>query len=144
MKNTSARIKILLSLSILLVVGLACDDTAPKESSSQVADANIPAVVIDARTLVAEYKNNEVAANAKYQGKKLEVTGIVDNISDTMGSITVSLRGGGNFELVNVICGFSDASGVASLNKGQKATLVGIGDGMTAGLYVGLESCAVK
>ncbi|MBA2335819.1 MAG: OB-fold protein [Pyrinomonadaceae bacterium] len=41
------------------------------------------------------------------------------------------------------MCNFeeSEKTNVEKIKKGQQVTLVGKGDGMTAGLYVGLQEC---
>lgn len=141
----SNKLNTLIALCALLIAGLACGGTKGDKPATADAAApdNGPAIVITAEKLISDFKDNEVAAGGKYDGKKLEVTGTVSNISDTMGNITVSLKGK-EMELVTVMCSFKEAKDVVSLKKGQKATLVGTGDGMTGGLYVGLKDCKIK
>jgi hypothetical protein len=61
-------------------------------------------IKIDATALIEAYENNEVAADAKYKGKEVEVTGEVNRISSTFGKSSVTLGG-----LIGVTCYFSKA-----------------------------------
>ena len=101
------------------------------------------AVAIDAKALTKEYDSNELAADGKYKGKSLAVTGKISNIAETLGNITVSLEG--HEFTKTVMCSFeeSEKASVAALKKGDKITLTGTGDGSTGGLYVGLQNCKV-
>jgi hypothetical protein len=103
-----------------------------------------PEITIDAKALTKAYDENELAADEKYSGKTIAVTGKISNIADTLGNVTVQLDGI-NFTK-NVMCSFAAAEkgSVTALKKGQTVTLVGTGDGMTMGLYVGLKDCRVK
>ena len=94
--------------------------------------------------MTKDYDENELAADGKYKGKTIAVSGKVENIAETMGNVTVSLAG--HDMVKSVMCSFeeSEKTNVAKLKKGQQATLVGTGDGMTMGLYVGLQKCKVQ
>lgn len=143
---------LLLVLSLLLFAGLACD--APKDDGGKTADTSTSetteatpdekAVEISATALTKAYEENELAADEKYKGKTLEVSGTVSNIAETLGSYTVQLKG--HNIVLTVMCSFeeSEKSNIAKLKKGQKATLIGKGDGFTAGLYAGMTGCKVK
>ncbi len=138
------KLNTLLAATTFIAVGLACGNSKSEQSAATpAASESTPAITISSEKLVADYKENEVAADSKYTGKKLEVSGKVGNIANTMGNITVSLKAK-DFEFVSVMCSFEKAESVAALKAGQKVTFVGIGDGMTGGLYVGLKDCAVK
>jgi len=115
--------------------------SAPSNSGA-VAPAEKP-IAVDAKVLTKEYDSNELAADGKYKGKLLAVTGKISNIAETFGNITVSLEGSDLTK--SVMCSFeeSEKPSVAALKKGEKVTLVGTGDGSTAGLYVGLQNCKI-
>lgn len=93
-------------------------------------------IKVDATTLIEEYNNNEVAADAKYKGKEVEVTGEVDRISSTFGKSSVTLGG-----LMGVSCYFSKAheADIGALSKGQTVAIRGRVDGMMMG--VNLKDC---
>lgn len=138
---------LLIVLSLLLFVGLACD--APKESDSKSSSEETTTseekpIGISAEDLTKAYDENELSADKKYKGKTLEVSGRIENIADTLGNVTVSLKG--HNAVVSVMCSFeeSEKDSVANLKKGQKTTLIGKGDGYTAGLYAGLNKCKIK
>jgi len=149
-------------LLILVILGfvLGCGSSSGNNSSAptnsrestptQAAQGNgttaseaVAVITVSARDLVKAYKENELAADEKYQGKKLSVSGKVSNIATVLCTIQVDLEGR---DFVTVKCVFPDErkSDVAKLKTGQTATLLGTGDGMTASLYVGINDCSVK
>lgn len=101
-------------------------------------------VSVSAKELTKTYDENELAADEKYKGKMLAVSGKISNIAETLGNLTISLEG--HDVVKSVMCSFdeSEKSNIAKLKKGQQVTLVGKGDGMTAGLYVGLDKCKIQ
>ncbi|MCY7345065.1 MAG: OB-fold putative lipoprotein [Pyrinomonadaceae bacterium] len=155
--------KNLLNFTILFILGLflilGCSGanqnaTTPTNSASvKTVPANTTAapaaptekpIVVQARVMTKDYDENELAADGKYKGKMITVSGKIENIAETMGNVTVSLAG--HDMVKSVMCSFeeSEKTNVAKLKKGQQATLVGIGDGMTMGLYAGLQKCKVQ
>ena len=96
------------------------------------------AIKVDASNLYDEYKDNEVAADAKYKGKVVEVSGEIDHISSSFGKSSVTLGG-----MLGATCYFSKSEeGVlASLSKGQVITVRGTVDGKLMG--VNLKNCHV-
>lgn len=145
-----------LSLVLIFIIGIAlilgCGGSGnsttsntgtPASPNSTTASPAAKPVAIDAKVLTKEYDDNELAADGKYKGKSLAVTGKISNIAETLGNITVSLEG--HEFTKTVMCSFeeSEKASVAALKKGEKATLIGTGDGSTGGLYVGLQNCKV-
>lgn len=146
---------LILSLACLSVaVGCGQIDNKNSEvkptlaNNSAVSVKNASPVVISAVDLTRAYSKNEIAADEKYRDKPLEVSGKITSISDTLGSLQVDLEGfkESGFNIVTVKCVFdeSEKPAIAKLEKGQKTVLQGTGDGMTAGLYVGLTGCKIK
>jgi hypothetical protein len=143
-------------LLILLGVVLGCGNSSGNKpsttptsgnqantSSETQAPAEVPPIVVSAKDLVKAYKENELAADEKYRGKKLQVAGKITGIASVLSSIQVDLQGK---DFVTVKCSFPEErkAEVAKLKNGQNVTLLGTGDGMTATLYVGLNDCWVK
>ncbi|MDH3245170.1 MAG: OB-fold putative lipoprotein, partial [Saprospiraceae bacterium] len=64
-----------------------------------------PDYVIDARTLFAEYDADEDAANQKYLGKTIEVSGDINHIDKTTDPVTISLEAGA--VMGNLVCELS-------------------------------------
>ena len=138
-----------LNLTIIIVLAcllwLGCGGTKPDGSSgpSTTAKPVEASIVVTAPELTKEYDDNELAADEKYNGKPMSVVGKVSSIAETFGNVTVQLEG--DKMTRTVMCSFEDEqkASVAKLKKGQQVTLTGVGDGMTAGLYVGLRKCRV-
>ena len=139
MKNI-INISTVILFGILFILGCGGSST---ESPTPAKAAEKP-IAVEAKALTKEYDENELAADGKYKGKLLTVSGKISDIAETFGSVTVSLEG--HQFLQTVMCTFesSEKSKVAALKKGSQVTLIGTGEGSTAGLYVGLEKCRVQ
>ncbi|PQJ79397.1 OB-fold protein [Polaribacter porphyrae] len=98
---------------------------------------------ISAINLYREYEANEIAADNKYKNKKLAVTGVVVEISEVYGEVTVDLSTGDELNLTTIKCSVKNKKKVAELRKGQNVTIIGICDGLTLNLYVGMEKCEI-
>jgi hypothetical protein len=136
-------------MSVALAFALACNSkpgsggsgnpgtvgtTGPASGASAAAD-----VVIDAKALLKEYKDNEVAADQKYKGKVLQITGVVGDIKkDFMDQIYVTVGTGAAFELPMAQCFFDDSATAkaATLKKGDKVTIKGRVDGLMLNVLV--------
>lgn len=155
MKNNIFNLSLVLALLFVFVLGCQSPSdsnsatkptatAAPKSETKTDAKPDTKPITIQAKNLTKEYDDNELAADGKYKGKVVEVSGKVSNIAETMGNVTVQLEGHNIAK--TVMCSFaeSEKESVAKLKKGQNATLIGTGDGMTLGLYAGLKDCKVK
>lgn len=131
--------KLVIPILLLVILGCSQTNTAPKTPDG-------PPIAVKAADLTKAYDANELAADGQYKGKLLEVSGTISNISETFGSIQVDLEGHEKNGIVSVKCVFNEdqKQSVAVLRKGAQTTLIGKGDGMTAGLYVGLNECKIK
>ena len=112
---------------------------APEPESTPTPEISVTAV-----NLYKEYFLNEVAADLKYKGKLLEVTGRVTDIdTDFSGNPTVTF-GMDVYSLSGVLATFnkSELSNVANISLGQQITVIGTGDGMF--FYIELEDCYMK
>ena len=79
---------------------------------------------LSAATLIAAYEANEVAADEKFSGKLIEVTGVIDSISkDIMGDPYVTLGSGKDFAHVQAMFPADAAKQLAGLRKGQTLTV---------------------
>ena len=101
-------------------------------------------VSITAARLDAAYSEDEAGATAKYNGKVLQVTGVINNTPgrSSRGKLAVTLQGGG-FGL-SLTCYFleSEASTVAGLAQGLTVTVKGRNDTNNAFLII-LRDCVV-
>jgi hypothetical protein len=123
--------------ALLLAALLACGNgpsPSDKSSPSKGADST-PAessIAVDATTLIADYKANEVRGDAKWKGKLVRVTGIVGDIKkDFTDSAYVTVGTGAEFE-PDVWCNLKPGQegGAAALSKGARATFKGRVNGL--------------
>ena len=112
------------------------------QSNQNTAVQQTPAMQVTATQLAADYKANQVAADAKYKGKVIEVSGTIDTIGeDIMNNPYVSLDDGDI--ITSVQCSFnqSDQAQLASLQKGAQINLEGTVQGDV--VEVSLNNCSI-
>ena len=107
--------------------------------------ANAPAYRLSANQLAQEYENNEFAADNKYKGKIVLVSGKIRDITKTFGKPIITI-GGTEFlgGLDGVRCFFTenDEPSIARLYKGQHVKIKGKVRGKT--LNVRIENCTLQ
>ena len=105
---------------------------------------------VTAEQLFAEYEANEIAADVKYKGNIVVVTGTVSDIGRDFlneNPYIILVAGGllGAMALAGVECKFpeSEEAGIASLSKGEAITVTGKVEGKT---FIGVElsGCTLK
>jgi len=99
----------------------AMDDT----NSSSSATATKP-VAVTAADLIKQFEENELQADAKYKGKTLKITGIVEQVDTEIfdeDAYVLDLTGGGDFEILAVHVHDIPTDDLASVNKGDKVTV---------------------
>lgn len=139
---------------ILLAVLLACKGKAdPAAGSAQTATgettlaaAPAPTVkpkAISAKDLARDYHANEVAADAKYKGRRVPVVGQIQSIDkDAFDTMIVRLATDNPFMSVMAAMRDDQLAAVSSLRKGQIAGLDCQGSGMVLGSPT-LRECSV-
>lgn len=113
-------------------------------------------IIIKAGELIKEYRENPAAADGKYRGKIMSVSGEVSGWLKTPGYVWISVRGEGNFSSsdpnpLGVGCLFAEPEKVdfEKVKNYQKITVVGKNGGMKPakmmrdGEYVTLENCQI-
>ena len=98
-------------------------------TESKIAD-QAPVLKIAAKLLFSDYESNEVAADQRFKGKTLLVTGTVADIKkDIMNTMYLTLTGDGPFG--NVQCFFAESheTQLAGLRKGANVSVKGRCDG---------------
>jgi len=109
----------------------------PAETSTIIIDINI-------EDLLAAYEENEIAAQKKYDGKVLRVTGVVVNIGENVLNEVYVTLGDGSDEWNTLYCTFkseTEINKVATLKKGDELTVVGTIENGTLTLY--LNNCSI-
>lgn len=117
-----------------------------KQSEAAKPEVVVPAVTVTSANISKEYSENEVAADAKYKGKVIEITGKVNNIDNGVSDNEMIVRlSDGKYDFNNPWCYMkeSERDKVLALKKGQQVTLIGTGDSATLKSPV-LKNCTVK
>jgi tRNA_anti-like len=84
------------------------------------------AINISAKALYEAYEANEIAADEKYKGKQVRVSGVVDSIGkDILDTQYVVLKGDGVMFGVQCMIGDEHKEILAKLSKGQKMVFQG-------------------
>jgi hypothetical protein len=111
----------------------------PKSTCSNVFQALIDTfdrAAIKAKTLVAEYQANEVAADLKYSKKRITVSGKLASVDKgPLGEIFVLVGSGKQFEMNRVRCkaGQEQTQEIAKLQKGDELLVYGTVEGALIG-----------
>lgn len=143
--------KKLLVVACMLLALTACGETesttneavAPDENKVEVGE---PEVVVTAKELLADYESNEMAADKKYKGKVLEVTGVVNSIdSGVSDNAVVQIGSGEEYDFMSVSAQGDEAFDEAAINisKGEKVTVTCISKGEVIG-FPQLEDCVMN
>jgi hypothetical protein len=98
--------------------------TSPAKMTTPTAD-----VEVSAETYFSDYEGNELAADAKYKDKVIKITGKVNGVRKTLGTVYIDLESSNQF--LQVYCSMKDESEAASVSKGSLVTLIGVGGGKT-------------
>lgn len=135
---------------LLFIIAIASTSGSSNSNSPQVegqraAQTPPPApLAVTALQLARDYHRNEVAADAKYKGRRLAVTGVVTSISkDITDSIYLTLGGDNMFLGVHAELRNSESSKAMALDKGDKVTVNCEGGPMIIGI-AGLEDCVIQ
>ncbi len=138
MKN----IKSLLSIFLFIIIGFgSLDEFENLDQSPKVTSDSNPSVTISASKLYKEYNENEIAADEKYKGKIIEVTGVIRDIgNDIMDNAYITLVGDEYFG--DIQCYFNEKSVVAKLSKGKRITVIGSCSGLM--INVQINNCIVR
>ncbi len=143
----SRGLKIALVLILLIMAGVSSSKSdvpsvaAEKTTTPVVAQ---PVIQVTAVKLAEDYKANEVAADAKYKNKVVEVTGLVNTIGkDILDTPYIALSDGGQYSFTSVQCMFSekDESLLSTVSKGDRVTLKGTVSGKLGNVNV--SGCSI-
>lgn len=134
----------LIGIGVIVVIVLSAIGSQSQKAETQKNVNAAPELSVTAKEIIGAYEANEVAADQKYKGKIVQVSGIADSIGkDLLDDPYVTVGTGKDFELRQVQC-FVEKSGesaLASLRPKQKVTV----KGKVKGLFgnIGLSDCVV-
>jgi hypothetical protein len=112
-----------------------------KSKTTAAEDSAQPATSVDAAALIKAYKENEVAADQQFKGKRLEVSGVIERVDSDFADEPVIAIGIGGFD--NVLAHGLSKDVAAKLKKGERITLVCRGNGEVIGSPQ-LDRCTVR
>ncbi len=130
-------------IAALVVFLAACSPSGETPPGGASSPAETAPIKMDVETLVAEYDKNDAAANVKYKGKQMEVTGVITGFgSDLFGNPTVFFSISEE-RRTGMLVTFdkSKADTVRALSEGQRVTILGVCDGLR--IYVQLKYASV-
>lgn len=125
----------------------AADDSGSEsnESAEEKAEPAEKAMKVEAKQIIKDYEDNEAAADAKYRGKVLEVSGVIEKVDTDFiddEEYIVRVGAGGAWDFLTVDCPGQSADDVSALKKGNDITVVGMFDD-GGDLGVTLKDCKV-
>ncbi len=125
---------------------VAEEKTQPTETKTAEPEKMAPAIILTSANLATEYSDNEVAADAKYKGKLLEVSGKVASIDNGISDNEMIVKlSDGKYDISGPWCYMkeSERDKVLAFKKEQQVTLIGTGNSATIGSPM-LKDCVVK
>jgi ribosomal protein L40E len=140
-------VTLLIVLIVLFYIGEKCGTTVDTNNSQSASNkesstTNQKPIKVTAVKLYKDYDANEVSADEKYKGKLLSVTGVITNISKTLGDLTVVLSSDNEVEtILGVQCTFPESykDSLAKLKRGETITVKGICSGKTLNVSIDVQ-----
>jgi hypothetical protein len=137
-------------ITAVLIAGLGFATSGCGASSGSGSDSSEsvgkPDVTVEAKQVLTAFEKNEAAADGKYKGKTLEVSGVVSKVDTEMfdeEKYIVQVGGGGRYEILTVNCNGLASEDVSKIKKGDEITVVGVFDD-GGDLGVELKPCEIK
>lgn len=141
-----ARHPILTGLALIIVLGIFTSGNGNKDNSngannnkSQVEATPVPEK-ISAKQLADEFDANQVAAEAKWEGKLVEFSAKITNITDT--GLAFSNVASKDFSLAQISCKVDDKQQLIPLKNGQTVTVRGVVGTQMIGV-ISINDCIV-
>ncbi|HVZ12441.1 MAG TPA: hypothetical protein VG965_05405 [Patescibacteria group bacterium] len=114
-------------------------NNANNQNQEQQAPAKEPEQVT-ATQIADDFDGNQVAAESKWNGKYVQFTAVVSNITDS--GLSFSSIGSKQFSLAQISCKVSDKQSLLSLKNGELVTVKGIIGKQTIGV-IDMTDCEV-
>ncbi len=115
-----------------------------KSAKEKIQEEKKEVVKVEINSFIKDFDSNQLAAEKKYEGKVVEVSGYIRNISeDITGKPFLSLipKPTGYFG-TSIQCFFDDKEELTTLKNGQKVTVKGDFKAQELGIIM-LEKCTV-
>lgn len=114
----------LLAIAVSMTACEVPEDGGDEPTKAEAKDAT----KVNAAKILKEFEGNEAAADAKYDGKTLQVSGVVDKVDTELfddEDYVIQLSDGSEWAMWTVNCDDQDADAVKALKVGQKLTVLG-------------------
>jgi len=122
-KHLNKHLASLVVLAVLAILAVGSTDT---DTDTQKVRSQAPSYTLSANKLYSEYNSNEVAADSKYKGKVVIVSGTIQDIGkDIMDDAYIVIGGSGFLDSVQCTFTKGEQSSVARLSKGQQVRVKG-------------------
>nr|WP_319922518.1 hypothetical protein [Moraxella catarrhalis] len=125
-------ISIIVLIALVVIIGMMSggdNNDQPANNTVETATLDEPPIVVSAREIASDYDDNKAAADQKYKGKILEVSGIIVNVFSSNDRMVVQLAGKKEIPFITAL-GNNDFNQYATtLKKGQNVVLICEGDG---------------
>lgn len=122
-ENLKKHIASLVGLIVFVILAAGSIDT---DKDTQKVQSQAASYTVSANQLYSEYNANEVAADSKYKGKIIIVSGTIQDIGkDIMDNAYIVIGGKGFLDGVQCTFTKGEQSSVARLSKGQQVTVKG-------------------
>ena len=115
----------LLSLFVLLVFGLLAIGSFDTKEDTKKSQA--PSYTLTADQLYSDYESNETAADSKYKGRIVVISGTIQDMGiDLMNNAYIVIGGEGSLDGAQCSFAKDQKSAVALLSRGQNVTVKGL------------------
>ncbi len=136
---------IVIGICLIACIGIISNDTS---SSNTDAGETVESeyIEVSADDIFAEFQENEVAANQKYKGKLVKITGVVNNINAADAFISANILLSVDSSMFgSVQCNFNsnDSKSLSNVSKGQSVTIIGTCNGL-ASFNVMINDCEIQ
>lgn len=140
MQNRAKHLATATLVGSLILLAIGSTDTEEETIAVKEQPASY---TVTANTIYSEYESNEVAADSKYKGKVIIVTGAIQDIGKDILDQAYIVIGGQGF-LDGVQCSFAESqnSVIAQLSKGMSVKVKGKVNGKMGNIQ--LEKCSLQ
>lgn len=115
------------------------------QNNGTTQQAQESAMIVDAKTLVGEFDKNKLSADEKYNGKLVQTTAYISNISGgDFGDYYLVLKPSSDqyYFGTNIQAFFKDKTALTTLSKEQKVTIEGTMGEMSIGQVI-IKDCSI-
>ncbi len=143
-RNWFMRHKILTVVFALILISIISSAAGNKKTdvTAKTSAPDKTATVVDVKAFGDEFEANQVAAEAKYKDKYVQLSAPISNITDT--GLSFQNVTSKDFSMTQISCNISDKNKVLSLKNGESVTVKGKVTDQTIGVITLADCDLVK